>query len=61
MNFKIRKEDLGNLGSFGQFYRYNGTINQKRVKQFKNNNYKFPLVPLDRCGDINNLYKKYLD
>ena len=46
-------------GHWGQFYKYNGCLNKKRIKQFKKN-WKFPIKTIVEECDIRYFYDMYL-
>ena len=51
---------LYSMGHWGQFYRYDGTLDSNRIREFKHN-WKFPLNTLVGKCDIKYFFRKYLD
>jgi hypothetical protein len=55
---KVKSEKHLSMSIYGQFYRYDGTINKERVGQFREN-WEFPLKILEGCCDIGCFFDKY--
>ena len=56
---EFNEHDFYSLGHWGQFFRHDGTLNYKRIKEFRKN-WKFPFkVLLGQC-DKNKFFEMYL-
>jgi len=57
---EFKENEFYSLGHWGQFFRYDGGLNNKRIKEFRKT-WEFPLpILLGRC-DLDKLFEIYLD
>ncbi len=56
---EYKKQIIYSMGCYGQFYTYDGGLNEKRVKQFRKN-WKFPLKEIVGESSIKDFFKMYL-